>query len=442
MDIVVIGAGYVGLVAAASFASFGCRVYCVENNESKLRQFEAEQVDIYEEGLHELVQQGVHDGRLSFHSRLSDVLESAKLIFLCLPTPSVKHGIADLSSLLNVCEELGAVIPNDTVIVVKSTVPAGTTARLERVIRHAAAKLGKQVDFSIAMNPEFLRQGCALQDFLHPHSVVIGTKDPRAADRLVRLYESGLQNPVIQIMSPVEAEMAKYASNYLLAARVSMINELANLCEAVGADIASVRNVVGMDPNIGSGFLNAGIGYGGSCFPKDIEALIKTANTYGLDVPIMRAVQSVNDRQKQRLVANIIRRFGNDLAGYRFAVWGLAFKPGTDDMREAPSLDVIHALSALGASISAYDPAARRKAQIVLEGVSVEYTAGKYDAVIDADALLILTEWEEFYEPDLAQLKERMRQTLIYDGRRVLTKEQCRNSGFELIQIGAGRDHD
>ncbi|MFC4098680.1 UDP-glucose dehydrogenase family protein [Paenibacillus xanthanilyticus] len=442
MDIVVVGAGYVGLVAAASFASLGCRVYCVENNENKLKQLETDTIDIYEDGLQELIQQGIRDGRLSFHPKLSDVLQSAQMIFLCLPTPSVKHGIADLSSLLHVCEELGAAIEQDTLVVVKSTVPAGTTARLERVIRDAAARHGRQVDFDIAMNPEFLRQGCAVQDFLHPHSVVIGARDNRAADRLARLYASCLHNPVIQIMSPVEAEMAKYASNYLLASRVSIINELANLCEAVGADIASVRNVVGLDPNIGNGFLNAGIGYGGSCFPKDIEALIKTANTYGLDVPIMRAVQSVNDRQKQRLVAHIIRRFGNDLAGYRFAVWGLAFKPGTDDMREAPSLDVIHALSALGASISAYDPAARRKAQMLLEGTSVEMAADKYEAVLHADALLILTEWEEFYEPDLAQLKERMRQPLIYDGRRVLKNAQCRTSRVELIQIGAGRDHD
>lgn len=440
MNIIVIGAGYVGLVVSTSLAYAGHTVFCVENDDGKRARLSRGESYLFENGLQEILKQCIENGKLTFYPSVYDVADNSDTVFLCLPTPKTKVGVADISSLLQVADELGKCICNGTTVIIKSTVPIGTTARLEKIIEKSMKAEGRKLEFDMVMNPEFLRQGCAMEDFAYPHAIIVGAKNPKMVDKLKEIFEPAVKESKYIYMRPVDAEITKYASNLLLAARISMINELANLCEAVGANVQNVKLGIGSDPNIGMNFLNAGIGYGGSCFPKDIEALIKTANIYGIDAPIMRAVQALNERQKHVIIAKIIKRFGSKLDGMRFGVWGLSFKPGTDDMREAPSIDIITGLHMLGAEVYAYDPRATENARTVLGDACSVYADDKYKVLQGIQALLVLTEWDEFYRPDIQRLKETMEHPLIFDGRNIYSWYDMEKCGIELIQIGIGYD--
>jgi len=432
MKIAVVGTGYVGLVVGACLAENGNNVICVDKDASKVTTLNAGKMTIYEPGLEEIVRRNRSEERLTFTTDLPSAVRASAIVFIAVGTPQGEDGSADLQHVLGVARDIGRAMQAYTVIVDKSTVPVGTVAR----VREAVARETTQA-FSVVSNPEFLKQGAAIEDFLKPDRVVIGVEreDQRAADLMKELYGPFTRTGApIMVMDTASAELCKYAANSILATRISFMNEVANMCELVGADVDEVRKAIGADERIGKSFLFPGIGYGGSCFPKDVKALLKSAGDKGYDFKILRAVEAVNDRQKSRLVEKMEGHFGS-LKGKTIALWGLAFKPRTDDMREAPAITIIDRLLEAGALVRAYDPEAAPTARQLFDG-RIALCDRSYDALDGADALAVVTEWNEFREPDFAKMRQLMRTPVVFDGRNIYSPEQMRALGFTYFSIG------
>ncbi len=431
MNIAVIGTGYVGLVTGTCFAETGNNVICVDINEEKVKMLRNGKLPIFEPDLDVLFARNVEHGRLKFTTNLAEAIKDAKILFLALPTPPGEDGSADLSYILGVAEDLGKIITDYKVIIDKSTVPVGTAEK----VRAAIAKNAK-VEFDVVSNPEFLREGIAVEDFMKPDRVVVGTNSEKARKLIEKLYDPFVRqgNPVI-FMDERSAEMTKYAANAYLATRISFMNEIANLCEKVGANVDWVRKGIGSDNRIGKRFLFPGIGYGGSCFPKDVQALYKTAEDNKYNFRILDAVMEVNDIQKHVLVEKIRNYFGGDLKGKRIALWGIAFKPNTDDIREAPSLYIMEDLLKEGCSVIAYDSEAIENAK-KLFGNTVDFADDMYEMLKGADALAILTEWAEFRTPDFEKIASNLNNKVIFDGRNLYGLDQVREAGFYYNSIG------
>lgn len=432
MKIAVVGTGYVGLVAGTCFADSGNIVTCVDVDAVKVSRLKDGQIPIFEPGLEALFERNIKQGRLLFTTSLTDGIEGAKIIFLALPTPSGADGAADLSAVRKVASELSKLIKTYTVIVNKSTVPVGTA----HIVHTILSENLKEDVFDVVSNPEFLREGVAVDDFLKPDRIIIGTSSPRAEELMRQLYNPFVRqgNPVI-VMDERSAEMTKYAANAYLAARISFMNEIANLCELLGADVDQVRKGMGSDSRIGRRFLFPGVGFGGSCFPKDVRALATTARENDYDFKILKAVMHVNDLQKDILSTKISRYFDDNLKEKTIAVWGLAFKPNTDDIREAPALTILARLLNKGARIKAYDPEAMENVRQVF-GDKIEYSTSEYEAIQDADALAIVTEWNEFRNPDFDHMKKIMKAPVIFDGRNIYDVKVTRDKGFYYDSIG------
>jgi UDPglucose 6-dehydrogenase len=431
MKVCVVGTGYVGLVAGTCFAECGNDVIGVDVDENKLALLREGKSPIYEPGLEELLRRNQKEGRLSFSNDLAGAVRKSLFCFIAVGTPERADGSADLSAVLGVATAIGQAMDGYRIIINKSTVPVGTADR----VRQATAAVTSH-PFDVVSNPEFLKEGAAIDDFMKPDRVVVGTDSPKAIDLMKELYSPFVrtENPIL-VMDNRSAEMTKYAANALLATRISFMNEVANLCERVGADVNLVRRGVGSDRRIGQHFLFPGIGYGGSCFPKDVQAMIHTAEEYGLDSAMLRAVDAVNDRQKHVLVHKVKAHFGESLRGRTFAIWGLSFKPRTDDMREAPSVTVVEGLLKAGAKVQVHDPEALREAQHCFDD-RVTYHDINYEALDGADALLILTEWNEFRRPDFARMKKLLRQPVIFDGRNLYEPDDMQELGFVYHSIG------
>jgi len=431
MKIAVVGTGYVGLVTGTCFAETGNHVTCVDINEEKVKQMQAGIIPIYEPGLEDLFKRNTEEGRLDFTTSLKEGIAGAKVIFLALPTPPGADGSADLKYILQVADDLGPLLSEYAVIIDKSTVPVGTSEKV-----HAAIAKRAKVDFDVVSNPEFLREGVAVEDFMKPDRVVIGTQSERAKDLMSRLYAPLVRqgNPII-FMDERSAELTKYAANAFLATKITFMNEIANLCELVGANVDEVRKGIGTDSRIGKRFLFAGIGYGGSCFPKDVQALAKTSNENDYEFKILDSVMKVNENQKTKLIPQIQKHFTGDLQGKKIAMWGLAFKPYTDDIREAPSLYNIDALLELGASVSAYDPEAMGHVKNIL-GDKITFTKNPYEALEGADALLIVTEWPQFRTPDFDRMDSLLKNKVIFDGRNLYELNQMAELGYTYYSIG------
>jgi len=433
MKLSVIGTGYVGLVAGTCFAEGGNDVLCVDNVAAKIEALRQGRVPIYEPGLEELIRRNVAEGRLGFTTDLADAVRRSLVCFVAVGTPSGGDGAADLGAVLAVAHAVGEAMDGYRVIVTKSTVPIGTHERIRQAVAAAT-----QHPFDVVSNPEFMKEGAAIDDFMKPDRVVIGGTSQRAIEVMRQLYEPFLRtgNPIL-VMDNASAEMTKYAANALLATRISFMNEIANLCERVGADVELVRRGVGYDRRIGHHFLFPGVGYGGSCFPKDVKAVIHNAHEHGMPFPLLNAVEDVNEAQKRRLVEKVVGEFGEDLHGRRFAIWGLAFKPRTDDMREAPSLTIVNGLLGRGAAVAVHDPEALAEARRHF-GDTVTYHRTNYEALQDADAVLIVTEWNEFRRPDFARMKQLMRRPVVFDGRNIYEPEVMREHGFTYFPVGRG----
>jgi len=430
MKISVVGTGYVGLVAGACLAEGGNDVVCVDKDDDKVRMLRRGKMPFYEPGLEELVRRNRSEGRLTFTSTLPKAVRASAVIFIAVGTPQGEDGSADVNQVLEVARDIAKAMNGYKVIVDKSTVPVGTSDRVREVIRRETTH-----PFSVVSNPEFLKQGAAVEDFMKPDRVVIGAEDPRAEEMMRELYSPFTRTGApIMVMDCASAELSKYASNAMLAARISFMNEIANVCELVGADIDQVRRAVGSDRRIGPSFLFPGIGYGGSCFPKDVQALIHFAADKDYDFRILQAVEAVNKCQKTRLLAKMRTHFGS-LKGKKVAVWGLSFKPRTDDMREAPSVPLIEGLLAAGASVQAYDPEAVPVAKRIF-GNRVAFAAGNYEALKGADCLAIVTEWNEFRRPDFPRMRKLMREPIVFDGRNLYTLDQMKQNGFTYYSIG------
>ncbi len=432
MNITVVGTGYVGLVTGTCFAETGNQVICVDIDAKKVERMQAGEVPIYEPGLEMIFERNTRQGRLTFTTDLAASVDSAEVIFLALPTPPGQDGSADLSYILGVAKQLGKLIKDYKIIVDKSTVPVGTA---ERVHAALAENLSEDL-FDVVSNPEFLREGAAVDDFLKPDRVVIGTQSERAQKKMRQLYDPFVRqgNPII-FMDERSAEMTKYAANSYLATRITFMNEIANLCERVGANVDMVRHGMGSDTRIGKRFLFPGVGYGGSCFPKDVQALAKTAQEYHYDFSILRSVMAVNDTQRLRLADKIKALLGHDLSGKTVAVWGLAFKPNTDDIREAPAIYTIESLLAAGANVRAFDPEAMDNVRAIF-GDKVFFAQDQYEALIGTDALAIATEWSVFRTPSFQVMKELMKAPLIFDGRNLYDLETMAEKGFHYESIG------
>ena len=431
MKIVVVGTGYVGLVVGACFAETGNEVVCVDNNETKVRSLQRGRMSVFEPGLEELVRRNRSKGRLRFSTALRRAVRNAGVVFIAVGTPSDEDGSADVRHVMTAARAVAGGINGYTVIGLKSTVPVGTAEKVSAVVKSETS-----VPFSVVSNPEFLKQGSAVEDFLRPDRVVIGTCDDGQANEVMRMLYSPFTRTgaPIAFMDCASAELSKYAANAMLATRVSFMNEVANVCERVGANVDDVRKVVGSDQRIGASFLFPGLGYGGSCFPKDVKALATTAQVADYRFHILEAVELVNSSQKRRFFDKMQRVLGS-LKGKRIAVWGLAFKPRTDDMREAPSVDLIEALLGAGARVTAYDPEAKESARAIF-GARITLAARSYDAVKNSDALAIVTEWNEFREPNFERVLELMRSPLIFDGRNLYETEHMKNLGFSYYSIG------
>jgi UDPglucose 6-dehydrogenase len=436
MKIAVVGTGYVGLVTGTCFAETGNHVTCVDINEEKVKQMQAGIIPIYEPGLEDLFKRNTEEGRLDFTTSLQEGIAGAKVIFLALPTPPGADGSADLKYILQVADDLGPLLSEYAVIIDKSTVPVGTSEKV-----HAAIAKQAKVDFDVVSNPEFLREGVAVEDFMKPDRVVIGTQSERAKDLMSRLYAPLVRqgNPII-FMDERSAELTKYAANAFLATKITFMNEIANLCELVGANVDEVRKGIGTDSRIGKRFLFAGIGYGGSCFPKDVQALAKTSAENDYEFKILDSVMKVNENQKTKLIPHLAKHFKGDLAGKKIAMWGLAFKPYTDDIREAPSLYNIDALLELGASVSAYDPEAMNHVRNLL-GDKITFTKNPYEALEGADALLIVTEWPQFRTPDFDRMDSLLKNKVIFDGRNLYELSQMAELGYTYYSIGRQTIH-
>ena len=431
MKISVIGTGYVGLVTGTCLAETGNQVVCVDIDENKVKRMQAGEVPIYEPHLDVLFERNINADRLTFTTSLQEGLDHGDIIFLALPTPEDEDGSADLKYVLGVADEIGQLIKSYKVIVDKSTVPVGTSDRV-----HAAIAKNARCDFDVVSNPEFLREGFAVDDFLKPERIVVGSSSERATELMQRLYKPFVRsgNPVI-IMDEKSAELTKYAANSFLATKITFMNEIANFCEKVGADVDKVRIGMGTDSRIGKRFLFPGIGYGGSCFPKDVKALHKSGKDTGYDFKILDAVIDVNQRQKTILIPKIRKYFNEDLKGKKIGIWGLAFKPETDDIREAPALDIISELLDLGAEITAFDPEAMENVQRKL-GDSIGFAPNMYDAIEEADALVICTEWGVFRTPDFEMIKKKLRNPVIFDGRNLYDIQEMKSEGFHYESIG------
>ena len=431
MKITVVGTGYVGLVTGTCFAETGNEVICVDIDQSKVDRLSNGEITIYEPGLEKLFLRNLKEGRLSFTTSLADGIKEASIIFLALPTPPGADGAADLRYVLGVAEDIGKLLTDYKVLVDKSTVPVGTADK----VRAAVAK-NYAGEFDVVSNPEFLREGVAVDDFMKPDRVVIGVSSERARKLMGELYAPFVRsgNPVIY-MDERSAELTKYAANSFLATKISFMNEIAQLCERLGADVDMVRLGIGSDDRIGKRFLFPGIGYGGSCFPKDVQALVQSSSQVDYDFRILNAVMDVNEKQKTHLMPKIRRYFGNDLKGKKIALWGLAFKPNTDDIREAPALYIIEALLNEGATVTAFDPEAIRNVKQVL-GDTINYTENQYDALQDADALIIATEWNEFRTPDFLKMVTRMKNKVIFDGRNLFDTRAIAELGFHYESVG------
>lgn len=435
MRIAIVGIGYVGLVSAACFADLGAEVYCVDVDEAKIQGLRQGIIPIYEPGLDTLVRRGMEAGRLHFGTSIAEVLPHVEIIFSAVGTPPDEDGSADLRHVLAVARSIGAAMTDYCLVVTKSTVPVGTWKQIQQVIEEEQAKRGVSIPFDVASNPEFLKEGNAIDDFMKPDRVVVGVQSERAKELMTRLYKPILLNNFrVLFMDIPSAEMTKYAANAMLATRISFMNEVARLCEAVGANVSMVRRGMGSDARIGSKFLYAGCGYGGSCFPKDVQAFIRTAHEHGERMQILEAVEAVNEQQKHILFDKFAHYFGGDIRGRKVAVWGLAFKPETDDMRQAPSLVLIEALLEAGCEVSVYDPVAMEEARRQL-GDRVHYAADLYSSALDADAIFHVTEWKAFRMPAWEVLRRSVRTPLLIDGRNVFDAGP-REAGFTLLQIG------
>ena len=432
MKIAVVGTGYVGLVAGACFAENGNEVVCVDKDAAKVKALQRGKIPIYEPGLEEVVRRNRTEKRLSFTTALDKAVKHSQIIFIAVGTPTGEDGSADLQHVLAVARDTAKAMNGYKVIVNKSTVPVGTAAKVREVVRRETTH-----PFSVVSNPEFLKQGAAIEDFMKPDRVVIGAEDPRGADLMKELYAPFTRTGApIMLMDCASAELCKYAANAMLATRISFMNEVANVCESVGADVDQVRRAVAADRRIGPSFLFPGVGYGGSCFPKDVKAMLRFAAAEQYVFQILQSVEAVNDAQKLRLLGTLERHFGSGgLKGKRIAIWGLAFKPRTDDMREAPAVPLIQGLLAAGATVHAYDPEALKVARGIF-GSKVTYAENGYAALTGADALVIVTEWNEFREPDFAKIKKLLRNPVIFDGRNIYTPEQMRAHGFTYYSIG------
>ncbi|MDR1455696.1 MAG: UDP-glucose/GDP-mannose dehydrogenase family protein [Tannerella sp.] len=436
MKIAIAGTGYVGLVTGTCFAEMGIEVYCVDIDRRKIEDLKKGIIPIYEPGLEEMVIRNCEVGRLHFTTDLASVINRVEVLFSAVGTPPDEDGSADLTYVLDVARTVGQHMTDYLLVVTKSTVPVGTAAKIKQTIRDEQARRGISVDFDIASNPEFLKEGAAVKDFMHPDRIVVGVETPRARKRMEKLYHPFLLNNFrIIFMDVPSAEMTKYAANAMLATRISFMNDMANLCEAIGADINMVRKGIGADSRIGSSFLYAGCGYGGSCFPKDVKALIRTARTHGCPMRILQAVEDVNEDQKTVLFRKLRDELGDELHGRRVALWGLAFKPETDDMREAPALVLIEALLQAGCRVTAYDPVAIPEARRRM-GDRISYAGDIYEAAEGAEALLIVTEWKEFRLPSWTAVKERMKRPLILDGRNIYDPDEMAEAGFTYHCIG------
>ena len=430
MKIAVIGTGYVGLVAGACLAENGNDVVCVDKDSAKVRALQRGRIPIYEPGLEELVRRNRAEKRLMFTTDLAKGVRSSQIVFIAVGTPTGEDGSADLRHVLEVARQIGKAMNGYKVIVDKSTVPVGTSEKVREAVKKETSH-----PFSVVSNPEFLKQGAAIEDFMKPDRVVIGAEDQRAAEIMKELYAPFTRTGApIMMMDCASAELCKYAANAMLATRISFMNEVANVCEAVGADVDQVRRAVASDRRIGPAFLFPGVGYGGSCFPKDVKAMMKFASSKNYQFEILQAVENVNERQKIRLVGKMKHHFGS-LRGKRIAVWGLAFKPKTDDMREAPAVPLIRALLELDAAVAAYDPEAVKVARSIF-GTSVDFKDRSYDALAGADALAIVTEWPEFREPDWGRIKKLLKTPVIFDGRNIYNPEQLRGLGFTYYSMG------
>lgn len=431
MKIAVVGTGYVGLVSGTCFAETGNQVICIDNNPQKVDSLKNGKLTIYEPGLELIFERNTNAGRLTFTTDLKEAVEEAEIIFLALPTPQGEDGSADLSYVLGVAEELGKIINSYKVIVDKSTVPVGTAEQV-----HATLAKNAKVDFDVVSNPEFLREGVAVNDFLKPDRVVIGTSSERAQEVMKRLYEPFVRqgNP-IYFMDERSAEMTKYAANSYLATRITFMNEIANLCEKAGANVDHVRVGMGSDQRIGKRFLFPGVGYGGSCFPKDVQALARTSSEYDYDFSVLHAVMGVNDKQKLVIAEKIKSYFGEDLSGRTIALWGLAFKPNTDDIREAPAIYTIEALLAAGAQVKVFDPEAMDNIRAIF-GNKILFGSNPYDILEGADALAIMTEWSVFRSPDFDKIANAMSESIIFDGRNLYPIDEMEGRGFYYNSIG------
>lgn len=436
MKIAVVGTGYVGLVTGTCFAEVGIDVTCIDIDLKKIENLKKGILPIYEPGLEELVTRNVEAGRLHFSTSLAESIKGCDVAFIAVGTPPGEDGSADLKYVLGVAKEIGDNMDNYIVVVTKSTVPVGTATKVNDAVKNALAKRNVSIEYDVASNPEFLKEGAAVDDFLKPDRIVVGIESKRAEDIMRKLYKPFLLNghPIIFMDIP-SAEMTKYAANAMLATKISFMNDVANLCEIMGADVNMVRKGIGSDPRIGNKFIYPGIGYGGSCFPKDVKALIKTAEENGHKMRILQAVEDVNEDQKSVMFNKVSKHFNGSLKGKTFAIWGLSFKPKTDDMREAPSLVIIEKLLNASASVKAFDPVAMHEAKKTI-GEQITYCKDQYDTVIDADALIIATEWPEFRSPNFNVIAKLMKNKTIFDGRNIYEREEMKELGFTYYCIG------
>ena len=442
MKIVIIGTGYVGLVTGSCFAEMGNNVTCVDIDQEKIDNLNKGIIPIYEPGLEELILNNEKAGRLSFTTSLKDAMKKSNIFLIAVGTPESPNGEANMEYVYNVAREIGENMERESIIVDKSTVPVGTAQKVKSIIDEGLKKRGKKVKFHVVSNPEFLKEGDAIQDFMRPDRVIIGTESDYALDMLKQLYSPFTMNHDRLItMGVKEAELTKYAANAMLATKISFINEIAHICDELGIDVESVRKGIGSDSRIGYSFIYPGAGYGGSCFPKDVKAIIHTAKEAGVEPLVLDAVEKRNQRQKERMFDHIISKYGSDLTGKVFAIWGLAFKPGTDDMREAPSVELIKSLIKVGAMVQAFDPIANEEAikKIPKEWVvenKLTFFDDSYAALENTDALVLMTEWKMFRNPSLSKMKELMQNLCIFDGRNQYDPEYLKQNGFEYKGIG------
>lgn len=436
MKITIVGTGYVGLVTGTCFSEVGIDVTCVDIDQKKIDGLKEGIMPIYEPGLETMVLKNVEKGRLSFSTSLKDSIQDSEAVFIAVGTPPGEDGSADLKYVLAVAREVGQHMNDYLVVVTKSTVPVGTAEKVKSAVAEELQKRNSDLTFDVASNPEFLKEGAAIQDFLKPDRIVVGIETEKGQKTMEKLYKPFLLNghPII-FMDVPSAEMTKYAANSMLATKISFMNDIANLCEIMGADVNMVRKGIGSDSRIGTKFIYPGVGYGGSCFPKDVKALIKTAQENGYPMRVLQSVEDVNDDQKSVLVNKVKKHFGSDLSGMTFAVWGLSFKPKTDDMREAPSIVIINQLLALGAQVKAFDPVAMEEAHKDL-GDTITYTKDEYEALVDADALLLVTEWPEFRIPNFTVVNKLLKNKIIFDGRNVYDQDEMKELGYTYYGIG------